>query len=237
MAGPYNINKRRNMVNTLPIFRITVRPSPETNDHEVFLFADDTNLIELFAPDLMGLDPDDLLIEPCALRAATSPHAAVIGRCRCGDIGCGSVAVNIHAEGTRVSWTAGDSARRIQFEATQYALEVERSLQDHSWETPDRTAARLISQAVDRTSLARRGFEFFWASGRSPKGMMTASLLLRPGPYQVLVRLPWDGKDVGDIVRQFETILRRSPEDWPGVECNPQAQDLGPPPFTGPGWN
>jgi hypothetical protein len=225
------------MANDLTAFRITVRPSPETNDHEVWLFADGMNLVELFAPDLMGLDPDDLLVEPCVLRAETSPHPAVIGRCRCGIIGCGSAAVNIHAEGNRVIWAADDSAKRIQFDATQYALEIERALQDLSWEPPDRTAARLIARAVDRTSLARRGFEFSWASGRCPKGMMTPSLLLTPGPYQILVRLPWDGEDVDEIVRQFETVLSRAPEEWPSVECNPQAQDLGPPPIAGPGWN
>jgi hypothetical protein len=224
------------MTNDLAVFGITVRPSPEANDHEVCLFADEVSLVELIAPDLMGLDPDDLLIEPCALRAHVLPHPAIIGRCGCGIIGCDSVAVNIHAEDTRVIWTAPDSAKRVQFDATQYAVELERALQDFSWEPPDRTAARLISRAVDRTSLARRGFEFCWASGRSPEGMMTVSLLLRPGPYQVLVRLPWDGGDVEEIVRQFATLTSRSPEVWPNVECNAQAQDLGPPPIHGPGW-
>lgn len=225
------------MARDVTAFRITVQPSPETNDHEVRLFADEMNLVELIAPDLMGLDPDDLLIEPCPLRADTSPHPAVIGRCRCGSIGCGSVSVNIHAEATGVIWTALDSAERILFDATQYSLEIERALQDFTWEPPDRTAARLISRAVDRASLARRGFEFSWASGRCPKGMMTASLLLRPGPYQVLVRLPWNGENLEEIVCQFKTVLSARPEEWPAVECNPQAQNLGPPPINGPGWN
>lgn len=225
------------MADGLTAFRITVQPSSETNDHEVCLFADGMNLVELIAPDLMGLDPDDLLIEPCTLRSGTSPHRAVIGRCRCGNIGCDSAGVNIHKEDTRVIWTVVASARRFQFDATQYALEIERALQDFSWETPDRTAARLISRAINRTSLASHGLEFSWASGRCPQGMMTASLLLCPGPYQILVRLPWDGRDVDEIVRQFEALLCRPPEEWPNVECNPQAHDLGPPPVTGPGWN
>src|SRR5258706_16411511 len=101
------------MVNDLAVFRITVRSSPETNDHEVCLLGDDVSLVELFAPDLMGLDPDDLLIEPCPLRGAIAPHPAVIGRCGCGIIGCGSVAVKIRSEGTRVSWTAINSVQRV----------------------------------------------------------------------------------------------------------------------------
>ncbi len=49
--------------------RIEVLPSPETNDHEVRLLGDGDNLTHLFDHSLMGLDPDDLLREPCPLRA------------------------------------------------------------------------------------------------------------------------------------------------------------------------
>ena len=222
--------------NNLPAFTIRVRPSPETNDHEVCLLADDTNLVDKFATGLMGLDPGDLLIEPCVLRAESSPHIALIGRCSCGIVGCGSVEVTIQKDGDRVIWTAIDSSLSVQFEAVQYDAEVERALHDQGWETPERTAGRLISQAVDRTSLARRGFEFSWASGRCTDGMMTASLLLRPGPYQILVRLPWNGKDIDSIVSQFKAILSQPPETWSNVQWNPQAQGLGPPPIGGRGW-
>jgi hypothetical protein len=74
-------------------FRIKVQPSPETSGHEVCLLADGENLIERFSSDMIGLDPDDLLVEPCPLRAQETPHTATIGRCTCGGIGCGSVEV------------------------------------------------------------------------------------------------------------------------------------------------
>jgi len=220
----------------LPEFRIIVRPSPETNDHEVCLLADDANLVDQFADGLMGLDPDDLLIEPCVLRADSSSRVALIGRCSCGIVGCGSVEVKIQKDGERVIWTAIDSSRNIQFEATQYKAEVERALHDHSWETPRRTAARLISQAVDRKSLARRGFEFTWASGRCKDGMMTVSLVLRPGPYQILVELAWNGEDIDSICSQFKSILSQPPETWPIVLCIPQERGLASPSFVGPIW-
>jgi len=219
-----------------PEFRISVRPSPQTNDHEVCLLADDANLIDQFATGLIGLDLIDLLTEPCVLRANQSPHVALIGRCSCGIVGCASVDVEIRKEDDSVIWTAIDSSRCVQFKAAQYDAEVERALHDHSWETPERTAGRLISQAVDRTLLTRFGFEFSWASGRCTDGMMTASLLLRPGPYQILVRVPWNGDDIDSIVSQLKTILSQPPETWPNVQWNALAQGLGPPPITGPGW-
>jgi hypothetical protein len=90
---------------------------------------------------------------------------------------------------------------------------------------------------VDRILLAQRGFEFSWASGRCRDGMMTASLVLSPGPYQVLINVQWGGKNIEGIVSHFRRILRQPPETWPNVQCNPQVRGLGPEPIMGPGWN
>jgi hypothetical protein len=87
-------------VNTNPTveFRISVRPSPETNDHEVVLLAGGENLIDRFSKKMMGLDPDQLLVEPCPLHANEIARIATIGRCGCGEVGCGSVEVEIGRE-------------------------------------------------------------------------------------------------------------------------------------------
>jgi hypothetical protein len=46
-------------VNTNPTveFRISVRPSPETNDHEVVLLGGGENLINRFSKKMMGSGP------------------------------------------------------------------------------------------------------------------------------------------------------------------------------------
>ena len=211
--------------------RITVRPSPETNDHEVCLTAEGESLIGHFSDGLIGMDPDDLLSDPCPLRAEDSSRRVVIGRCSCGIVGCGSVEIEIRRDHDEVIWMAGDSSRQVRFRAAQYDAEVERALLDHTWETPDRTAARLIALAVDRTALRQKGFELSWVSGRCRDGMMKAALILTPGPYQVLVGVPWNGKDIEVIVERFKRVLSESPEKWPNVQCNPQAGGLGPPPI------
>jgi len=218
--------------------RIEVRPSPETNDHEVRLLGNGKSLVDRLSSGLIGLDPDDLFTDTiCPLRAESESHRATIGRCSCGIIGCGSVEVEIRRELDQVVWTAMDSSLQVRFLAAQYDGEVERALQDRTWETPERTAARLISQAVDRAALARRGFEFSWASGRCRNGLMTVSLVLTPGPYQVLVSAPWDGENIDGIVAHFAANLSQSPETWANVECNAQVRGLDPPPIAGPGWN
>jgi hypothetical protein len=73
------VNKRTDDVAE---FRINVQASPCTNDHEVCLWAGDVNLVEFFAPDLMGLDPGEILIEPCTLRVGPELRQVIIGRCR-----------------------------------------------------------------------------------------------------------------------------------------------------------
>lgn len=61
--------------------RIEVRPSPETNDHEVRLMADGESLVDRFSTGLIGLDPDDLLTDSCGLRAENESHRVTIGCC------------------------------------------------------------------------------------------------------------------------------------------------------------
>jgi hypothetical protein len=150
----------------------------------------------LFSSGLIGLDPDDLLTDPCPPRAENSSRPVIIGRCSCGIVGCGSVEVEIRRDQDHVMWVSMDSSQQVCFLAAQYDAEVDRALQDHSWETPERKAARLISQAVDRGALALRDLVFSWASGRCRDGMMTAALVLAPGPYQVLINVPWNGEDI-----------------------------------------
>src|SRR5215472_18585129 len=121
--------------------RIEVRPSQETNDHEVCLLGDGESLVDRFSNGLIGLDPDDLLIDPCPLRAENVPRRVTVGRCSCGIVGCGSVEVEIRRDHDEVIWTGLNSSQRVYFLAVQYDAEVERAFRDHTWETPERTAS------------------------------------------------------------------------------------------------
>ncbi len=163
---------------------ISVRPSPETNDHQVVLRSEEGDLIERFGDRMIGLDPDDIMVEPCPLLPGDAPRSVLIGRCDCGVIGCGSVEVTIAVEEGVVSWATAVRTVGVRFDVTQYTAEVQRALADFSWETPDRTAARLIAKSVDRDRLAGAGLEFTWASGRIAQNTMTIALAYTEGPHQ-----------------------------------------------------
>src|SRR5262249_40753310 len=88
-------------------FRIEVRASAETNDHEGRCVAEGEDLIGRFWDDMMGLDPDDILVEPCPLRAGTEPRRATVARCSCGVVGCGSIEIEISRFPAHVEWRWG----------------------------------------------------------------------------------------------------------------------------------
>jgi hypothetical protein len=217
--------------------QIHVRPSPETHDHEVVLLGNEQDLVDRFGDCSIGMDPDDILVEPSTL-LGDQRHQCVIGRCECGVIGCGDVVVEVSAQGSVVCWAPVRGNReRVYFDRELYEGEVQRALSDHAWETPERTASRFIRVGVDRSRLERAGLTFSWASGRAAVGYMTVALWLEPGPYQLLVRVPSSETDVpratADSVLE---LLAQSPATWPNVEWIPQAPKLGPPTIAGAGW-
>jgi hypothetical protein len=215
-------------------FGIQVRPSPTTNDHEVRLLGDGQELIDRFWDGAIGLDPDDILRTPSPIAPSPIPRQTTIARCDCGVLGCGDERVTICADGDEVLWV--DADRTLVFPAAQYTAELRRALDDSSWETPDRTAARLLGERVDGPVLARSGLSFSWASSRVRPRMLTVCLDLRPGPYQVLVSLPWSSESPREIADTTIALLRRDPRSWDDVTYFPQAAGLGPPVLDGPGW-
>jgi len=215
--------------------RIRVRPSLETNDHEVCLLGDGEDLIARFENGFIGLDPDDILVPPSSLVAASEPHVATIGRCDCGYAGCGSVEVTISRDAELVTWRSADSSFAVQFRADAYDREVARAANDFSWETPDRTTARLIAASVDRSALAQRGFTFEWASGRLKEGAMSVSLRYERGPYQLIVSMRIDGPPV-EVAERCVAAVVQDPSQWPDVSWYPQQPGLAAPGIAGPGW-
>ena len=185
---------------------------------------------------MMGLDPDDILQEPSALHLSQKSHRTAIARCTCGVIGCGSIETEVSLQADLVVWTVRHYSKEFRFDATQYEVELKRAIADTSWETPDRTAARLIRALVDRDALAVNRFQFSWASGRVRNGRMTVALRSDPGPYQVLVHSSWAGRDPEGIARTLCHAILQHPSTWPDVEYYPQGESKEAPVLAGPGW-
>ncbi len=218
------------------LFRVL--PSPETNDFEVRLFVDGEDFIKKHWPDMMGLDPDDVLsLDILASRDA--PHTAMVVRCGCGVAGCGNATVRVSRAGDYIIWDSWDGDRgnpppgTLTFMREQYLQALERAISDTSWETPDRTAARLLSSMIDHEALAVNNLSYQWASGRIRDDALTVSLGGPPGHHQILVHTSWSGESPDQIAQKVAALLKGHPSQWPDVAWfgeNPT------PPFNGPGW-
>ncbi len=100
---------------TFSSFEIRVLASTDSNDHQVRFVADGEDLIRRFWGDMLGLDPDDILLRPSQLLATEQPHNATIARCCCGVIGCGSVDVQVSRSVNTVLWSHEEPRRLFRF--------------------------------------------------------------------------------------------------------------------------
>jgi hypothetical protein len=115
----------------------------------------------------LGMDPYDILVPTNRLVAASQPHTAPVARCECGEYGCGSTDVTITRDGDRAhrDWSIeAPMSRGASFTAADYDVEVERVAADHSWETPERTAGRLVLTNMDRERLFTYGLSPSWVA-------------------------------------------------------------------------
>lgn len=211
--------------------------SADTNDHEVRIFVDGKPFIAEHWPDMMGLDPDDILANG-ELSPREEPHRAMVVRCGCGIAGCGNVTVRISYDADRVTWDSweGDpgqpAAGNLTFARDQYLLAVKDAVEDHSWETPDRTAARILASLVDHDALALKDLKYQWASGRIRDDMFVISLEGPEGWHQILVHVPWNKQSPEEIAREAADLLKTDPNQWRDVVWNGDSR----PPFDGPAW-
>src|SRR5690242_19393563 len=89
---------------------IEIRPAPGSNDHEVRFLVDDRDFIAEQWADMLGLDPDDILREPCELLRYDA-SGTIVARCSCGVVGCGSEAVSIARSSSVVTWSVRRAGR------------------------------------------------------------------------------------------------------------------------------
>src|ERR1043166_4083055 len=218
------------------VIRFLVVPSPDTNDHEVKIYLDGEDFIRRHWPNMMGMDPDDLL-SYVHLSAPDEPHETTIVRCGCGIVECGSASVRISGEGDHVIWdhwqgeTGGSPPETLIFDRNQYMKAVRHAIEDRRWETVDRTAARILASIVDHSTLAENNLEYQWSSGRIRDATFTVSLSGPEGCHQILIHLDWKEQSPEEIAREAARLLKTDPNQWTDIVWYGEKSN---PPFKGP---
>jgi hypothetical protein len=198
--------------------RLAVTPLPPEAGHglQVEIYVNDVEVTALGAG--LGMDPYDVLVPINRFVAGPKPTRLVVARCTCGEVGCGSTELRIVREGDVVHWDWLIEApvdRRPTFAADAYQQEVERVAADHSWETPDRTAGRLVLESVDPARLPE-GIELHWvAPDWSDPRRFQVSLMDRG--RQVILRFDWADRTPSELAAEIRRTLHEVPRrDWRG---------------------
>jgi hypothetical protein len=163
----------------------------------------------------------------------------MVVRCGCGIAGCGNATVRISSDADHVTWDSWDgdtgkpAAGTLTFALDQYLRAVKDAVEDHSWETPDRTAARILASLVDHDALALNNLKYQWASGRIRDDVFAISLEGPPSCHQILVHVPWNKQSPEEIAGEAADLLKTDPNQWPDVVWYGKSSR---PPFAGPAW-
>ncbi|WP_225731501.1 MULTISPECIES: hypothetical protein [unclassified Nocardia] len=85
---------------------------------------------------------------------------------------------------------------------------------DHSWETPERTAGRLILTGLDDARLRAYGITPVRVS-RNPDDHDILEIWFEiDDDYQVFVDIPWRDRSPEEIAHKACAILARPPQEW-----------------------
>ena len=187
----------------------------------------------------LGLDPFDVIVPTNHLIARPQPHTARIGRCTCGDYECRPIDVTITRDGPQVHWDWLKNKpmdQRVTFAWSQYAGEISRVASDVAWETPERTAGRLVLAGADRAGLRRQGIELQAAHNdwRDPGVFLV--LLVIDSAFEAEVELPWAGRTPEQLAWEMCALLSLRPQDWTVHWFARHRSSIVNPRMAGPGW-
>jgi hypothetical protein len=187
----------------------------------------------------LGMDPYDVLVPVNRLVAVSQPHTMPIARCECGVYGCGATDVTITRDGDVVRWDWSIEApmnRSVSFAADEYDCEIARVAADHSWETPVRTAGRLVLTDMDRERLLAHGLRPTWVADDHRDSAMFWVTLNNEDNYQVYVKTPWHDRGPEDLAHEVCATLALPPSEWHASwhPINPRLTE--PPRIAGPSW-
>ncbi len=215
----------------------------ERNGHQLRILVNGVDLIERVDRSAAGYDPEMAMLgmDPIAFFKQTTLEAGgglIIARCNCGDEGCSSIAVVVHTSLTEVSWSLRpDGTEVVRFGRDQYISAIGKARNDHSWETLERTAERLIAE-LEWARLAPLGITLCHVYARGSKDSLSVTFWLESqGRYQLVCSLAWNHlRPNAAVDAARRQLLEIEPARWSEVVYYPQAHPLPRPALAGPGW-
>lgn len=221
-------------------FEVAPAPAESGSGFQVLIFVNEVELTTSGAG--LGMDPYDVLVPDNKFLPRPEPHTFGVARCGCGVYGCGATDITISADNDVVTWVWRLEVpinHPSQFALDPYLREVSRVGADHSWETPERTAGRLVLAQVDRTLLQRHGLTPSWVGNdwRAPE--VFEICLTFEAAYQIFLRFPWNGDAPETLASRILAQLNHAsgPAAWQATwHAMAPADRYQAPRIAQPGW-
>jgi hypothetical protein len=214
---------------------LEVAPTPR-GGFQLRVHIDDVEITSAGAG--LGMDPQDILIPTNRLVATTQSHIVPIARClACGFYDCWGTDVTISRDGDVVHWEWSRDApmnRGASLDAARYDSEVARVAADLSWETPVRTAGRLVLTNVDHDHLLGHGLRPAWVSTYQSE-LFEVTLEINDD-YQIFVKIPWLGRSPEELASAVCAALAHPPSKWQATWHSIKGWVTEPPKIAGPSW-
>lgn len=203
---------------------------------QVQIYVNDVEVTEKGAG--LGMDPYDVLVPVNRFVARDEAQVVPVARCDCGVYGCGMTDATIGRDGDRVRWdweAEVPMSRPVLFEADAYDREVTRAAEDHSWETQERTAGRLVLSSIAPDELPS-GLRFDWV-GNDWRDSSRFQVCLRvPREHQIFIDFDWDDRSPASLASEVRRVLTAEPPArWRAAWHSIQGADA-PPAVAGAGW-
>jgi hypothetical protein len=178
------------------VLTFEIKPSPETNDHEVLVLVDGKTVL---GEGLMGVDPPEFF----AQFAKPNAGQLLVGRCECGVVGCGDYLVEVETATDSVIWRG---EKELRFERSSYENTVRQASSEFSWEDQKRRGERLAKKILNGCR-TEDGFAFQWASARiAPKTMRLS--FLKAG-QQKMLEFGWDEATDESVIQGARRLRRQ----------------------------
>ncbi|MBM7774126.1 hypothetical protein JOD54_004330 [Actinokineospora baliensis] len=217
--------------------RLSVAPGPREDVFQVLVEVNGTEMTAVWG--VRGVDPDQVLLPDNLLTGGPEPrkvpivvqHEEFIAY-EDGFWEAYNAEVTITRDGDLVHWDWPDDPEvgpNVTFTAAQYDGELARFVADTSWETPPRTARRLVYAGIDRGQLLEYGLSLGWVGAVEPD---LFRVTLSTGHYLVYLYTQWRSPE--ELAREVCATVALPPEQWEATWY--AHRDTTPPAMAGPLW-
>lgn len=217
--------------------RIAVTPtSAEPFGFQVELWVNDVEMTSKGAG--LGMDPYAVLVPVNRFVPSGEPTTVPVARCECGVYGCGVTDVRIAKTSRGIEWEwLGEKpmGRAVHFEEAAYLEEVERVSADHSWETPVRTAGRLVLTGVRDDELPS-GLRFDWLGNNWRRQESFQVCLRHLDRHQIFLSFEWQDRSPEELAAAVRAELVGTPPEAWEAEWSAMQRSDAPPPMAGASW-